>query len=150
MIDRKEYAMLKKIEDNNVSDEILKYSAQPKNIIRLHETEVLKKFESDNFKNETKDDQKKEYSEEFRKNLKVISRLIDRDLIIRIDDNFVNIRGPKNNNIITLKRIFRLTDKGYEMLLEHRRNYRFWFPIGISILAVLTGIASLVITFKNL
>jgi hypothetical protein len=150
MITCKEYKMLKKIEKNNVSDELLKYANQPKDIKRLHETEALKKLENNNSEKEIKSNQNKEYSKKFRMNMNTITRLNDRDLIKIIFDKFIDVKGPKGNNIRTLTRFYRLTDRGYEMLLDYRRSYKFWIPIVISIIGALTGIISLLISYKTL
>lgn len=134
MIKREEYKMLSDIEKNNVSAKLLDYAVTPEVLIRMHETKVLEGIGKYSLNPEA------DYPPEFRKDLKIISRLLDRELI-EIHDRAISSIGE-----LMIAKLFRLKSRGYDAIMEYRKQYMFWIPIGISIIGAGTGIASLLIT----
>ena len=144
MITFKEYQFLRKVEKNNVSSGLLKYSLVPDFMLRMHETEVFDKISrmqkyskpNDLEDAECVNNDREDYIEQEKPNYKLISRLIDRSLL----EAYEKTLSYSTKNRKSVVRYFRLTDKGYDAILHYKNKYKFWIPIFISIASLVIAI----------
>jgi len=133
MIKRFEYKLLRRIEVNKLSDELLEIAAMPDFIYDLGVAELSSKLANPEHDKKHKDCD--DYSKDEKKILEIIGRMLRRKLIIREDRTFSN-EGGQNH----MFRYFEITDYGYSSMIEYRMKFKFWLPLVISIMSLIISI----------
>lgn len=145
MLSRKEFKILSELDKDNLTKKFTIYSNEVTSMYNNKLLEYKTKFLINKLDESIceKDVWGSKYTKKELDELSTLSRLLDRNLILKDEHHCTihdDIKKKKEDYKIN---IFKITDYGYNSLLEYKQQYKFWIPIIISIVAAIISIYSL-------
>lgn len=127
--------MLNEIDKNNLSKKLIGYAILPDFMYHSKWEEYKTKLQSNALYMELEDTNLNDYySKKENKELDTIGKLLDRNLIEKKKDKI-------SHNSSTC--CFKITNYGYNSMLEYRQWYKFWLPLIISFASFIISLIAL-------